>query len=421
MPTDRDPEPPRSRGRSTAEAAHRAGRPGHERSAVPRLVRGVAIAAVVLVVSAATVTMFAVKSVADTFQRRAVDISNGSTATEAPPSIGQFTGAFNVLLVGADNSSGQSGFGESRSATLNDVNMVIHISADHTSGYVISLPRDLVIDQPACTDPTTKAESPAVTAEPLNTSISRGGLGCVVATVEQQTGLKIPYAALFSFEGTVAMADAVGGVQVCATAAIDDPDSGLKLKKGVSTISGRMALAYLRDRHGIGDGSDLGRIASQQAYMSSLLRKMTSSSTLTDPATLYSLASAAAHDITLSKSLADPDTMVTMMLAVAQIPLNTMVFVQYPTVADPADSNKVVPNTALAATLLDRVKHDEAITLSTSNLGVSAVAAPSTASSPTGTPTPTPSSGSSATKGSQLAGVTGQTAAERTCSVAAAG
>ena len=79
------------------------------------------------------------------------------------------------------------------------------------------------------------------------------------------------------------MADAVGGVPVCVNKAIDDPDSGLKLKKGITVVKGRTALAYLRSRHGVGDGSDLSRIASQQAYMSSLMRKMTSAGTLADP------------------------------------------------------------------------------------------------------------------------------------------
>lgn len=141
---------------------------------------------------------------------------------------------------------------------MNDVNNIVHVSADHRSGGVLSLPRDLVIDQPTCVDPKTKQQFAAVSAEPLNTSIARGDLGCVVSTVEQQTGLQIPYAALFSFQGTVAMADAVGGVRVRATKAIDDPSSGLRLPAARSTIAGRTVLAHPRDRHGIGDGSDLG-------------------------------------------------------------------------------------------------------------------------------------------------------------------
>lgn len=383
-----------------------------------RLLRTALIVAVVCAVGGASVVSIAAWRLSSHLQSTSVDIGNGSAA--AVPTIGAMSGAFTVLLVGEDNASGQSGYGAARDATLNDVNILVHVAADRRSATVVSLPRDLVIDQPACTDPTTKQVDAGVSAEPLNTSISRGGLGCVVATVERQTGLPIPYAALFSFAGTVAMADAVGGVQVCATKAIDDPDSGLKLPAGVSTITGRTALAYLRDRHGVGDGSDLGRIASQQAYMSSLLRKMTSSSTLTDPARLYALASAAADDVTLSRSLADVDTMVTMMLALKQIPLSRIAFVQYPTTADPADPDKVVADTALATVLLARVKAGTPITLNRSNLGVSAVLKKTTSTaSSSAKPTPAPSASKRSSTTSTLSGLKGQTADEQTCSVAA--
>ncbi len=398
-------------GRSEAVVRHGARR---ERPRWLRLLRGALVVVVVCAVAGVSLASITAWRLASELTDHAVDIGNGSTA--AAPSIRAFSGAFTVLLVGEDNASGQSGFGASRDATLNDVNILVHVNEDHSSATVVSLPRDLVIDQPQCTDPTTQQVYAAVYAEPLNTAIARGGLGCVVATVEQQTGLAIPYAALFSFEGTVAMADAVGGVQVCATKAIDDPDSGLRLPAGVSTITGRTALAYLRDRHGVGDGSDLGRIASQQSYMSSLLRKMTAGSTLTDPARLYALASAAARNVVLSKSLADPDTMVTMMLALKQISLSKIAFVQYPTVADPENPDKVVPDAALATALITRVKSGEAIPLTSKNLGTSAVIAKKRATASPSRTTPSPSSTASA---SALSGLKGQTASERTCSVAA--
>jgi LCP family protein required for cell wall assembly len=330
-------------------------------------------------------------------------------------------GAFNVLLVGADNAPGQKSFGMKRDGTLNDVNILIHISQDHARGTVVSIPRDLVIAQPQCTDPTTTQVYPAVSAQPLNSAYARGGLGCVVSTIESLTGLNIPYAALFSFEGTVKMADAVGGVPVCVTSAIDDPDAGLKLRAGVSTIKGRTALAYLRSRHGVGDGSDLARIASQQAYMSSLLRKMTSASTFSDPTKLYGLANATADNVKLSESLASIDTIVQMAVALKSIDLDHMVFVQYPTAEDPVNPNKVVPATALAAALMDRVQRDQAIELDKNALGLStrlaatkkkAKKTTSTTAS-TASPSPTPTAGSDV-----ISGLRGQTAAEQTCSIA---
>jgi LCP family protein required for cell wall assembly len=370
----------------------------------------------VFAISSVSVAAYGVWHLTEKFKTNAVSLGPGNEV----PNIAALNGAFNVLLVGADNAPGQKHFGEAREATLNDVNILIHVSEDHSKATVVSLPRDLVIPHPQCTDPKSGQVYSAMSAQPLNEAYTRGGLGCVVATVENLTGFNIPYAALFSFDGTVKMADAVGGVPVCVNKPIDDPDSGLKLKKGVTVVKGRMALAYLRSRHGVGDGSDLSRIASQQAYMSSLMRKMTSTGTLSDPTKLYGLASAAADSITLSESLANPDTMVQMALAVKSVGLDHMVFVQYPTAEDPLNANKVVPSTALATTLLDRVQKDESIGLDKDALGLSTKlekAKKKKAAEAAAAGSPSPSATAKADS-DVIAGLRGQTAAQQTCSVA---
>jgi len=396
---------------------------GATRSVWAGIGRTLLVMVTVLAISSVSVAAYGLWHISAKFKDGSVSLGD-----EPIPGVAAIDGAFNVLMVGADNAPGQKSFGEARDGTLNDVNILIHVSADHTRATVVSLPRDLVIPHPQCTDPKTGAVFSAMSAQPLNTAYARGGLGCVVSTVENLTGLNIPYAALFSFEGTVKMADAVGGVPVCVNKAIDDPDSGLKLKKGMTVVKGRMALAYLRSRHGVGDGSDLSRIASQQAYMSSLMRKMTSSGTLSDFPTLYRLASATADSITLSESLADPDTMVRMAVALKSVDLDRMVFVQYPSAEDPYNANKVVPNTVLATTLMDRVQQDAPIRLDKQALGLStklekakkkakakakadaaASASPGSTASPSATETADPD---------VIAGLRGQTAAQQTCSVA---
>ena len=396
-----------------AAARHATGR---TRSIWGGLGRTLLVMVTVLAISSVSVAAYGVWHLGEQFKDGSVSLGDDNTI----PNITALNGSFNVLLVGADNAPGQKRFGAAREGTLNDVNIVIHVSADHSKATVVSLPRDLVIPHPQCADPQTNEVFSAMAAQPLNVAYARGGLSCVVGTVENLTGLNIPYAALFSFEGTVKMADAVGGVPVCVNRAIDDPDSGLKLKKGVTVVTGRTALAYLRSRHGVGDGSDLSRIASQQAYMSSLMRTMTSAGTLSNPTKLYGLASSAADSITLSESLADPNTMVQMALAVKSVGLNHMVFVQYPTAADPINPNKVVPSTALASVLMQRVQQDEAIALDKDALGLSTTLknAKKKAAIATASPSPSPSA-SASTDADVVAGLRGQTAAEQTCSLAA--
>lgn len=390
----------------------------HGRSVWGAALKVLAITTAVVVASSASVAAIGIWSLGRTVAANAVDISNGGSV----PTIAAMNGSFNVLLVGADNAPGQKSFGGARDATLNDVNILVHIAADHRSGVIMSLPRDLVIAHPECEDPTTHETFSAMAAQPLNTAFARGGLGCVVSTVESLTGIKVPYAALFSFEGTVKMADAVGGVPICVTKPINDTDAGLKLPAGRSVISGRTALAYLRSRHGVGDGSDLSRIGSQQAYMSSLLRTMMSRDTFTNPVKLYGLAQAAAQNVRLSQSLASEDTIVTMALALKNMNLQHLVFVQYPTGADPQNPNKVVPNTELADVLMRRIRADVPVELDKSSLGLSTELAPTakahaaTASTTkaSSSPTPTPTKTSTAV----IDGLRGQTAAQQTCSIA---
>lgn len=374
---------------------------GAIRSVWPAVFRLLAVVSAVLLVSVGSVAAYSTWRLAEKVKDGAIPIP-GQTI----PSIAALDGSFNVLLVGADNAVGQHSFGKAREAALNDVNILVHISKDHSHGTIISFPRDLVIPHPECSDPKNEQTYPAMSAQPLNAAYERGGLSCVVNTVEHLTGLTIPYAALFTFAGTVKMADAVGGVPVCVTTAINDSKSGLHLKRGTTVVTGRTALAYLRERKRIGDGSDLGRIASQQAYMSALLRTMTSAGTLTDPTKLYSLANAAADNVSLSESLAGLDRVVQMALALKSINLDQMVFIQYPAIPDPANDAKVVPNPTLATQLLDRVQRDKRVALAAGSLGVSATAAPNS-------PTPTPTPSDHAT----IAGLTGTTAARHTCTV----
>ena len=392
-------------------------------------VRITAATLAVLLVSGAAVSSFAVWQLGSKVQDNAVDISNGEEASVAPPpSLGAFEGGFNILAVGADNSVEQGEeYGERDGAILNDVNMVFHVAADHKSAVVLSLPRDLVIPHPECVDPATQEEFGAMSAQPLNDAFARGGLGCVRSTVEHLTGLSIPYAATFTFAGTVAMSDAVGGVPICLDDAVNDPESGLDLPAGISVVSGQQALSYLRARKHIGDRSDLSRISSQQAYMSSLMRVMKSSQTLTDVSKVLNLANAAAGNISLSQSLANLTTMASMALTLKDLDLDKLVFVQYPNLPDPDNDNKIIPDRELANRLMEKIQTDQAFALDENALGGYVTIDPSApiaaAPVPDAEADAPPAETGAATNPAEgapeiLGGLRGQTADQQTCSVA---
>lgn len=354
-------------------------------------------------------------------------------SAEAHLGVGAIGGEVNLLLAGTDTRTGQAGFQNkadlagSSGAGNNDVTMVLHISKDHSNATVISIPRDLLIPIPAC--PRANGGTIDGTSQAMfNTTLSRGGLACTVLTAESLTGLSINYAAEISFDGVIGMSDAVGGVTVCIATPINDPYVGLDLPAGQQTLVGGTALAFVRSRHGVADGSDLARISNQQLFLSALTRKITSGGVLDNPLTLYNIANTALKNMQLSDTLTQPTTMVAIALALKGIPLANIVFVQYPTKTNPAFPGRVVQEQPADSILSHALVADQPILL-TGQLGRAAVAAPAvatptpsatpTSSAPKATATPAPihpSTPSATVSPVALpADVTGQSAAQQTC------
>lgn len=351
-----------------------------------------------------------------------------------PPAIGSFEGGFNVLVVGIDKCEDPAGC-PGRTAELNDVNILVHVSEDQTNVTAVSLPRDLIVPIPSCPKEDGSGNHSAMSARPLNEAQSYGGLACVVLTVEKLTGLTIPFAGLITFNGVVEMSTAVGGVKVCINGPIVDPGAnGLNLPKaGEYNLQGVEALGFLRTRYGVGDGSDLGRISNQQVYLSSLMRKVKSEGVLSDPATLFRIATTAANNMQLSNSLKSIPQMVSMAQVLKNIELDKIKFVQYPgTTGHAAYPGKVVPNKALADKLFAKLLADEPFELGgetgsgsvpdpnapqpeTPPVDSAAPADPAVPSDPSAPSTPDAGSPDSA---EVLSGVLGQSAADQTCSKA---
>ena len=348
-----------------------------------------------------------------------------------PPQIGAIEGGFNILIVGSDECEDEACLeGERGSSELNDVNILLHVSQDQTNAVAISFPRDMVVGIPEC--PAEDGDgTKGYSTEPINVAMYYGGLNCVAMTVSELTGLPIQFAGKITFNGVINMSNAIGGVDVCIDAPIYDPYTGLNLSTaGTHTLMGSDALAFLRSRHGVGDGSDLTRISSQQVYLSSLVRKLQADGTLGNPSVLYNLATAALSSMTLSSNLADVPTMVSIALALKDIPLERVTFVQYPgsTGGTGIYSGKVRPNLALGDQMMELVRADQPFVLSQAGDGsgseevapppVTNVKTPIDLTNPDPEPTETaPPVPVDNTGLPVLSGIRGQTAANYTCSI----
>jgi LCP family protein required for cell wall assembly len=371
----------------------------------------VAATLAVVLVSAGAVAGFAVYDVAKSVKPGVKLI--GETKGP-PPDIGSFETGFNVLVAASDSGGGDVRTYGKRGEHLNDVTMLLHVSADHTNATVVSFPRDLIVPIASCPNPK-GGNFPAQTNK-INVALTYGGLACIVKTVEDLTGLSIPFAALTEFQGVVGLSNAVGGVTVCIAKAIHDEQISFDLEAGQQTLVGQRAVQFLRVRYGVDGGTDIARISNQQLFLSALVRKIKTPETLGNPIKVYELATAVAQNMTLTNSLKNPTTLPSMAVALKNISFDDIVFVQYPgSYGSAAGQNGVLPARSSADVLFTALQKDQRVSLTgktgegtTTDPTVTVAPAPNGSAAPGGTASPAPAV--------QLpSNATGQTAAQSTC------
>ncbi len=319
------------------------------------------------------VTGISVFQLSNTLKENNIQLIDAEGNPFEQPGVEDLNGPINLLLVGSDTRQGQGkGFGNEESE-LADVIMLLHISADRKNAVALSFPRDLLVPIPACPDPDGGAFS-AMSRQQINSSIAYGGPVCTLLTVQALTGVKIPYLGVIDFRGVIEMSNAIGGVEVCVASPIDDPKAKLKLDAGIHTLQGREALAFLRTRYGVGDGSDLARISNQQVFLTSLLRKVKNEGVLTNPIYMYSLANAAARNMKLSDSMTDLGTMVALAGALRNVDLDKMTFLQVPSRGglSGSEAGRVEPIYDQAQLIFDRIAKDKPVIIKKANTGFGA-------------------------------------------------
>jgi LCP family protein required for cell wall assembly len=338
--------------------------------------------ALVIVVAAAvglSITTFAGGAVYVTSQLRAAGIEVFSTDGETfdLPTAEEIQGPINLLLIGSDTREGQgsTAYGPV-GAELADVIILLHINEARTNAVAMSFPRDLMIAVPECPNPDGGEPYPAKEFSQINATMNYGGPACTLLAVQSLTGNDIPYLAMIDFKGVIAMSEAVGGVDVCVAQPINDDYTQLYLEAGEHTLIGEEALAFLRTRHGVGDGSDLSRISNQQVFLTSLVRKLKDEGALTNPFTMFRLGTAALNNMTLSRSLTDLGVIYGMAREVNDVDLDKITFLKLPVYDLEGDfAGRVGVSTERATLLFEKLANDEPLFLAEANLGPGAVVA----------------------------------------------
>ncbi|WP_436737857.1 LCP family protein [Streptomyces sp. BBFR102] len=249
----------------------------------------------------------------------------------------------NILLLGSDSRTGGNaalGGGDKDAVGRSDTALLLHVYADAQHAVAVSIPRDTLVPIPSCRLPDGSWTEPRERAM-FNTAYTvgetaEGNPACTQNTVEQLTGLRVDHTLVIDFKGFSDLTEVVGGVRVCVPKDIYERDLDPKratrgkrvFARGEQDVSGQRALDYVRIRHGIGDGSDLGRIKRQQAFVGSLMKKIKEDG-LT-PGKLLPLADAATKSMTVDPGLGSADKLLGFAMGLKDIDLDNTKFLTIP-------------------------------------------------------------------------------------------
>ncbi|MFF2954039.1 LCP family protein [Kitasatospora sp. NPDC057965] len=264
----------------------------------------------------------------------------------------------NILLIGSDSRGGDNsdlGGGDSEGAR-SDTTILLHVYADHKNAIGVSIPRNTLVTIPPCKLPNGKWTKEQKGKDVLfNAAFTVGGApdgnpACTQNTLEKLTGIRVDHTIVVDFQGFSAMTKAVGGVDVCLPKDIYEKDlneklpakGALVLKKGPQKVEGQQALDYVRLRHGIGDGSDIGRMKRQQAFMSSMISTVKKKGL--EPTTLLPLADAATKSLRVDEGLGSVDKLMSFALSLKNIDLHDLKFVTPPWRYNEANLDLVKPD-----------------------------------------------------------------------------
>ncbi|MFF1676737.1 LCP family protein [Streptomyces sp. NPDC058256] len=291
---------------------------------------------------------------------KSVDI-NQALGTDRPTKVDN--GSENILVLGSDTRSGSNeklGGGTDDGSARSDTAMVVHVYEGHKSASVVSIPRDTLVERPSCTDANGVTHD-AASEVMFNSAYSTGGAACAVKTVESMSGIRMDHYIEVDFSGFQKLIDDLGGVKITTTQDINDPDSHLNLTAGTHTLNGEQALGLVRTRHGVGDGSDLGRIQLQQAFIKALMNQVKSIGLLTSPTKLLELADTATNAITTDSDLNSVNDLVSFAGGLKGISSSKMTMVTMPVQYDSANANRVLIDEAKDKLVWDALKNDQVI------------------------------------------------------------
>jgi LCP family protein required for cell wall assembly len=267
-------------------------------------------------------------------------------------------GAMNILFIGSDSRDLKTKeYGKGTGSQRSDALMLVHFSKGNTRIDAVQIPRDTLVDLPACKD-TGSGAFAGGTNVMINSALD-GGPACSVRAVETLSDVHVDHFVQLDFEGFASMVNALGGVNVCLDEPLVDPLAKLDLPAGKQKIKGKDALALARTRHAVGDGSDIGRLGHQQVVMSSIISQARSTSVLTRPDRLFKFVNALTKSITVDEGISSISELTGLAKRARAVPDSGITFVSMPNGAAPPPNDQRVVKTDDADVIFAALKKDQ--------------------------------------------------------------
>ena len=170
--------------------------------------------------------------------------------------------SFIVYISGSDTRN------KKLSTSRSDVNILAVVNPESKQILLINTPRDYYVK-------TTVSGS----SKDKLTHCGIYGIDCSMETLGDLYEQDVNYYAQINFTGFEKLIDELDGVDVYSEASITTREGGFKIKKGVNHMSGKVALAFVRDRYSFADG-DNARGRHQMAVIEAIINKATGSTAI---------------------------------------------------------------------------------------------------------------------------------------------
>ncbi|WP_433128128.1 LCP family protein [Micromonospora sp. CA-240977] len=199
------------------------------------------------------------------------------------------TGAVTVLLLGIDS--------RKSAPPLADSVLLLHLPADRSRPYLISLPRDLRVPIPGRdTDKLNASFLLGAGHEP--TDLAKG-YELTRQTVAELTGVRIETGVVLTYSALRSLTNEVGGVPVCLPEQVRSVHTRRVFPAACQRLDGAAAVDLLRQRRGLSEGSQ-DRDRNARIYAAGLVRSASEQGVLTNPVRLGKLLSAVRPDLAVS-------------------------------------------------------------------------------------------------------------------------